>query len=127
MSRIATADLTDSLLQRFAGKYLADVEAWIVEQASDAGVAEADILATLGTRAKRAARYQLAIFTALGEGGQNQHAMGTDGKDAFSIKLKEYRDLQKELLPTLGAVDWSGSALSEDKTPSNICPRLFRA
>lgn len=126
MSHLVSTDLHDALLQPYAPTYLADVEAWIVEQAEAVGVIEADILATLGNRAKRAAVYQLAIFICLGEMGQNQHGFGSDGKDAFAIKLKAYQDLQKDLLPTLGIADWSGSTQAEDSSPAILCPRIFR-
>lgn len=127
MSHLVSTDLHDSLLQPYAPTYLADVEAWIVEQAEAVGVLEADILATLGNRAKRAAVYQLAIFICLGEMGQNQHGFGADGKDAFAIKLKAYQDMQAGVLPTLGAADWSGTTEDAGQTPSNLCPRLYRA
>lgn len=127
MSHLVSTDLHDALLQPYAPTYLADVEAWIVEQAEAVGVLEADILATLGNRAKRAVVYQLAIFICLGEMGQNQHFAGSDGKDAFSVKLKAYQDMQSDLLPTLGATDWSGTTEDAAQTPSNLCPRLYRA
>lgn len=127
MSHLVSTDLNDALLQPYAPKYLADVEAWIVEQAEAVGVLEADILVTLGNRAKRAAVYQLAIFTCLGEGGQNQLAFGADGKDAFMLKLKVYQDMQAGVLPTLGAADWSGTTEESGQTPSILCPSLYRA
>lgn len=126
MSHILATDLHDSLLAPYAPTYLADVEAWIVERAEDAGVEEADILPTLGRRAKRAVVYQLAIFICMGEGGQNQHAFGADGKDAFLMKLKVYQDQLSALLPTLDAADWSGTTEEASQTPSNICPSIFR-
>lgn len=127
MSRIVATDLDDALLQRHAPNYLGAIESWILEQAETLGVAEEDVLPSLGRRAKRASVYQLAIFICVGESAQNQHGFGADGKDAYSEKLKMYRDLQKDLLPNLGAADWSGSTSSEDASPANNCPRLFRA
>jgi hypothetical protein len=127
MSHIVATDLKDALLQPYAATYLSEVEAWIIERANDVDVDESDILATLGSRAKRAATYQLAIFICLGEGGQNQQAFGGDGKDAFAVKLSAYQKQQDALLPTLTAADWSGSTLSDAATPSNLCPEIFRA
>jgi hypothetical protein len=126
MSHILATDLHDALLSPYAPTYLEDVEAWIVERAEDAGVDEADILPVLGKRAKRAATYQLAIFICLGEGGQNQHAFGADGKDAFLLKLKAYQDQLTPLLSKLDAADWSGSTADADDTPRNTCPEIFR-
>jgi hypothetical protein len=126
MSWILATDLHDSLLQPLASTYLADVDDWIIEQADAVGVAEADILVTLGKRAKRAAVYQLAVLTCLGESGQNQHAFGGEGKDAFAVKLKFYQDQLTPLMGRLDASDWSGSTEESSQTPSNICPEIWR-
>ena len=126
MSWILVTDLHDTLLQPLASTYLADVDDWIIEQAEAVGVAEGDILVTLGKRAKRAAVLQLAILTCLGESGQNQHALGGDSKDVFLIKLKAYQEQLAGILTRLDASDWSGSTEESSQTPSNICPSLYR-
>lgn len=127
MSHITTDDLKDALLAPLAGTYLDDVEAWIVEQADQAGVPEDKISATLGTRAKRAAIYELAILTCLGEGGQNQHVMGGDGRDVFAVKLSQYKAQLDDLLKRLSASDWADGLPPEADRSVNLCPRLFRA
>ena len=127
MSHVTADDLNDALLAPLAGNYLDDVEAWIVEQADMAGVSEAQISATLKPRAKRAAIYRLAIATCLGEGGQNQHVMGGDGRDVFAVKLSQYKTQLGDLLKRLSASDWADDLLPEDGRTANLCPRLYRA
>lgn len=127
MSRILVSDLNDALLAPLASTYLADVEAWIIEQAEDAGVAEADILVTLGKRAKRAAVLRLAVVTCLGEAGQNQHIMSGDGKDVFLVKLKAYQTELDSVVARLTPADWSGSTEPESQTPNRVCAEIFRA
>lgn len=128
MSHLTAADLKDVLLAPLAGTYLDDVEAWIVEQADQAGIPEDKISAVLGTRAKRAAVYELAILTCLGEGGQNQHMAGGDGSDVFAVKQRSYERQLNDLLKRLSALDWSDGPLppEADRTV-NLCPRLYRA
>jgi len=127
MSHVTADDLNDALLAPLAGNYLDDVEAWIVEQADMAGVSEAQISATLKPRAKRAAIYRLAIATCLGEGGQNQHVMGGDGRDVFAVKLSQYKTQLGDLLKRLSASDWADDLLPEADRAVNLCPRLYRA
>lgn len=127
MSHLLATDLHDALLQPLASTYLADVESWIIETASAAGVAESEILSTLGTRAKRAAVLQLAVLTCLGECGQNQRAFGGDGKDVFLVKLGAYQKQLDSVLAHLTSSDWSGSIEAEDQTPRRICAEIFRA
>jgi hypothetical protein len=127
MSHVTADDLNDALLAPLAGNYLDDVEAWIVEQADMAGVSEAQISATLKPRAKRAAIYRLAIATCLGEGGQNQHVMGGDGRDVFAVKLSQYKTQLDDLLKRLSASDWADDLLPEADRTVNLCPRLYRA
>lgn len=127
MSHITADDLNDALLAPLAGNYLDDVEAWIVEQADMAGVSEAQISATLKPRAKRAAIYRLAIATCLGEGGQNQHVMGGDGRDVFAVKLSQYKTQLDDLLKRLSASDWADDLPIDAERAVNLCPRLYRA
>lgn len=127
MSHVTADDLKDALLAPLAGTYLDDVEEWIVEQADQAGVPEDKISAVLGTRAKRAAVYELAILTCLGEGGQNQHAMGGDGRDVFAVKLSQYKTQLEDLLKRLSPTDWSDDLPIDAERAVNLCPRLYRA
>lgn len=127
MSHVTADDLNDALLAPLAGNYLDDVEAWIVEQADMAGVSEAQISATLKPRAKRAAIYRLAIATCLGEGGQNQHVMGGDGRDVFAVKLSQYKTQLDDLLKRLSPTDWSDDLPIDAERAVNLCPRLYRA
>jgi len=127
VSHVVASDLNDALLAPLAGDYLDDVEAWIVEQADMAGVAETRISAALKPRAKRAAIYRLAIATCLGEGGQNQHVMGGDGRDVFAVKLSQYKTQLDDLLKRLSASDWADNLPPEDGRAVNLCPRLYRA
>lgn len=127
MSHVTADDLNDALLAPLAGNYLDDVEAWIVEQADMAGVSEAQISATLKPRAKRAAIYRLAIATCLGEGGQNQHVMGGDGRDVFAVKLSQYKTQLDDLLKRLSASDWADDLPIDAERAVNLCPRLYRA
>jgi hypothetical protein len=126
MSRVAILDLKDALLQPLCETYLEDVEDWIIEQASAAGVEEADILTVLGKRAKRAAVLYLAVATCLGEAAQNQHTMGGDGKDVFLVKMGAYQKQLDRVMAAMTASDWSGSTADSDDTPTNLCAEIER-
>ena len=130
MSHVVSADLNDALLQPLAFTYLPDVEQWIIEEASNAGVdgVTIPILATLGPRAKRAVVLRLAVATCLGEMGQNQHMLNGNGQDAFSVKLKAYQNELDKVLMKLTASDWSGDTTTSpaNATPNQLCAEMFR-
>lgn len=128
MSHIVSADLNDALLQPLAFRYLPDVEQWIIEEASIAGVAQASILATLGPKAKRVCVLRLAVCTCLGEMGQNQHMVGAQGQDVFSMKLKAYQLELEKAMDKMTPADWSGDTTTSqaNNTPNTLCAEMFR-
>jgi hypothetical protein len=128
VSHILSTDLNDVLLQPLAFQYINNVEEWIFEEALAAGVASSAILVTLGPRAKRAAVLRLAVCICLGEMGQNQHMVGANGQDVFSIKLKAYQNELDKVLMKITPSDWSGDTVThpDSVTPNQLCAEMFR-
>ncbi len=125
---IVLTDLKDKTLSERAAKYLDEANAWLVQQASNLGVLESEILDPLPYNAKRVGVLKLACMTALGESGTNQGAFNGQVQDVFLVKYNAYNKELDSVIDDLCRADFVGAvnAMAGVDQEGSKTPRIGR-